>query len=92
MGQQQGQPGQQGQLGPQGWFGNLIGQVGRPLGGAIGGMFGNASLGSSIGGAAGQLGQMLPFGSDPISAAYAQQAQLAQQQGLPQYSSQQTLH
>ncbi|HEY0585415.1 MAG TPA: hypothetical protein VGD52_04740 [Pseudoduganella sp.] len=90
--QQQGQQGQQGQFGPQGWFGNLIGQVGRPLGGAIGGMFGNAGLGSTIGGAAGQLGQMLPFGTDPIAAAYAQQAQLAQQQGMPQYSSQQTLH
>lgn len=63
-----------------------------PLGGAIGGMFGNASLCSSIGGAAGQLGQMLPFGTDPITAAYAQQGQLAQQQGMPQYASQQTLH
>ncbi len=29
---------------------------------------------------AGQIGRMLPFGSDPVSQAYAQQAQLAQQQ------------
>ncbi|RJG15023.1 hypothetical protein D3872_14985 [Massilia cavernae] len=92
--QQQQQQAQQlqGQLGPQGWFGNLIGQVGRPLGGAIGGLFGNAQLGNTIGGAAGQLGQMLPFSVDPMAAAYAQQAQLAAQQGMPQYSPQQTLH
>ena len=31
---------QQGQLSPQGWFGNLIGQVGQPLGNVIGGAFG----------------------------------------------------
>ncbi|UUZ48054.1 hypothetical protein LP420_34545 [Massilia sp. B-10] len=40
------------QLDPQGWFGNLIGQVGRPLGGLIGGAFGNAGLGNTIGGIA----------------------------------------
>jgi hypothetical protein len=67
------------QLAPQGWFGNLIGQVGQPLGGAIGGMFGNAGLGSQIGGIAGQIGRsVLPFSVDPITAAYVQQ-QLAQQ-------------
>jgi hypothetical protein len=76
---QQAQLAQQGQLAPQGWFGNLIGQVGRPLGGAIGGLFGNAGLGSTIGGVAGQLGSMLPFGADPVSLAYAQQIQQAQQ-------------
>ncbi|NDP60539.1 MAG: hypothetical protein GZ090_14405, partial [Oxalobacteraceae bacterium] len=69
---------QQQQLAPQGWFGNLIGQVGQPLGGAIGGAFGNAGLGNTIGGIAGQLGRMLPFNADPVAAAYAQQAQLAQ--------------
>ena len=74
------QLGQQGQLAPQGWFGNLIGHVAQPLGGAIGGLFGNAGLGNTIGGVAGQIGRMLPFGADPVSAAYAQQAQLAQQQ------------
>ena len=78
VGQQQAQAGQQGQIAPQGWLGNLIGQVGQPLGGAIGGMFGNSQLGSSIGGIAGQLGRMLPFGADPVAQAYAQQAQLAQ--------------
>jgi hypothetical protein len=76
--QQQPQAGQQGQIAPQGWFGNLIGQVGQPLGGAIGGMFGNSQLGSNIGGVAGHLGRMLPFGADPVAQAYAQQAQLAQ--------------
>jgi septal ring factor EnvC (AmiA/AmiB activator) len=75
---------QQGQLAPQGWFGNLIGQVGRPLGGAIGGIFGNAGLGSTIGGVAGQLGRMLPFDADPVAQAYAQQAQQAQLAQLQQ--------
>jgi hypothetical protein len=84
-GQQFGQQGQQGQFAPQGWLGSMIGQVGRPLGSAIGGMFGNAGLGGTIGAAAGQFGQMLPFGTDPVTAAYIQQAQLAQQ-------SQPTLH
>lgn len=65
----------QGDLSPQGWFGNLVKNVGRPLGGAIGGAFGNAGLGNTIGGIAGQLGGMLPFGADPVSQAYAQQAQ-----------------
>lgn len=103
--QQQQQLGQQGQISPQGWFGNLIGQVGQPLGGAIGGIFGNSGLGSQIGGVAGQIGRMLPFGADPVSQAYAQQqmAQQAQQSQLGQgngyypvqgmqYSQQPTLH
>jgi hypothetical protein len=82
---------QQQQFAPQGWFGNLLGQVGQPLGGAIGGLLGNAGLGSQIGGIAGQIGRsVLPFSIDPVMAAYAQQqalqqavqqAQLAQQQG-----------
>ena len=81
------QPGMQqpGDLSAQGWFGNLVKQVARPLGGAIGGAFGNAGIGNAIGGIAGQLGGMLPFGADPVSMAYAQQAQqeaLMQQQGL----------
>ena len=84
-----------------GWFGNLIKNVAQPLGGAIGGAFGNAGLGNTIGGIAGQLGGMLPFGADPMMAAYAQQAaqqaqlaQLAQQQGGngAMYGGQQTLH
>jgi hypothetical protein len=96
------QQAQQAQLAPQGWFGNLIGQVGQPLGSAIGGIFGNSQLGGSIGGVASQIGRMLPFGADPVTQAYAQQ-QLAQQQaqlqgngyypvqGL-QYTQQPTLH
>lgn len=91
------QQAQLGQLAPQGWFGNIIKSVGRPLGGMIGGAFGNAGLGGTIGGIAGQLGGMLPFGVDPVSAAYAQQqaqlAQLAAQQGnTALYGGQQTLH
>src|SRR5471030_1838657 len=77
--QQQLQQLQQGQLAPQGWFGNLIGSVAQPLGGAIGGLFGNSGIGNAIGGVAGQLGRMLPFSVDPVTAAYAQQAQLAPQ-------------
>jgi hypothetical protein len=67
------------QLAPQGFFGNLLGQVGQPLGGAIGGLFGNQGIGSQVGGAIGQLGKFLPFNADPIAAAYAQQQQLTPQ-------------
>ena len=74
-----------GQLAPQGFFGNLLGQVGAPLGGAIGGRFGNRGLGQQIGGIAGQLGRLLPFeagpqGYDP----YAQYQQQAAAQLAPQ--------
>ncbi|GIZ50051.1 hypothetical protein [Noviherbaspirillum aridicola] len=72
---------QQQQLAPQGFFGNLLGSVGRPLGGLIGGAFGNQQLGNTIGGMAGQLGKLLPFGVDPMTAAaYEQQLQQLQQQ------------
>lgn len=56
---------QQAQLAPQGFFGNLLGQIGQPLGGAIGSIFGNQQLGSQLGGAAGQLGRFLPFQAGP---------------------------
>jgi hypothetical protein len=72
------QQAQQAQLAPQGFFGNLLGQIGQPLGGALGPIFGNQQLGSQLGGAAGQLGRFLPFSVDPLTAAYAQQAQQAQ--------------
>lgn len=67
------------QLSPQGWLGNLIGQVGQPLGGAIGGIFGQPNIGSQIGGIAGQLGRMLPFSADPMQQAYGQQPQFGPQ-------------
>src|SRR5262245_49488461 len=80
---------QQAQLAPQGWFGNLLGQVGQPLGGAIGGMFGNSQLGGGIGSAVGSLGRFLPFNVDPMTAAaYAQQAQYAQQPQQAQFAPQ----
>ncbi len=60
---QQGQPGQS--LAPQGFFGNLLGHIGQPLGSAMGGLFGHSNIGSQIGGAAGQLGRLLPFQMDP---------------------------
>jgi len=76
---QQGQFGQVAQeLAPQGFFGNLLGQIGKPLGTAIGGAFGNSSLGGQIGSVAGQLGRFLPFNVDPVTAAYAQQQLLTQ--------------
>ena len=97
--QQQQQPQQ---LAPQGFFGNLLGQIGQPLGSAIGGMLGNQGMGSSIGGIAGQFGRMLPFQIDPMQqAALAQQYAQQQQQQQPYQSyqgyqgypiSQQTLH
>ena len=65
--QQQLMQAQMGQLAPQGWLGNLVKSVAQPLGGAIGGAFGNAGLGNTIGGIAGQLGGLLPFGADPAS-------------------------
>lgn len=66
------QPSQQ-QLSPQGWFGNLIGQIGQPLGSAVGSIFGQPHIGSQLGGYAGQLGRMLPFSVDPMQQAYGQQ-------------------
>lgn len=66
------QPSQQ-QLSPQGWFGNLIGQIGQPLGSAVGGIFSQPHIGSQLGGFAGQLGRMLPFSADPMQQAYGQQ-------------------
>ena len=77
----QAQQGQQGQLSPQGWFGNAISHIGKPLGGLIGGIAGNQQLGSTIGGIASQLGGMLPFSVDPYQLQQlAQQQQFAQQQ------------
>jgi hypothetical protein len=72
--QQQQQLAQQ-QLSPQGWFGNLIGQIGQPLGSAVGSIFGQPHIGSQLGGFAGQLGRMLPFSADPMQQAYGQQTQ-----------------
>jgi hypothetical protein len=77
---------QQAQLAPQGFFGNLLGQLGQPLGTAIGSLVGQPNLGGQIGGIAGQLGgRFVPFSADPVTAAYAQQAQLGHQgfYGLP---------
>ena len=76
--QQLQQPQGQQQIAPQGFFGNLLGQIGQPLGGAIGGIFGQSGLGSQIGGAAGQLGRLLPFQQDPTQAYAQQQAAMSQ--------------
>jgi hypothetical protein len=82
--QQQQQPGAGG-MSPQGWFGNLAGQYAQPIGAALGGWLGNQGAGSAIGGAIGQLGQMLPFGADPYSAWLQQQAIAQQYRGMQQY-------
>ncbi len=81
------QPSQQQQLTPQGWFGNLIGQIGQPLGSAVGSIFGQPHIGSQLGGYAGQLGRMLPFSADPMQQAYGQQA-YGQQVPTQAYASQ----
>ncbi len=47
---------------PQGIVGDALGAIGAPLGGFIGGRFGNAGLGQTIGGTVGGLAQrFLPF-------------------------------
>ncbi|CCJ07377.1 Hypothetical protein BN69_1926 [Methylocystis sp. SC2] len=51
---------------PQGIVGDALGALGAPLGGFIGGRFGNAGLGQTIGGAVGGLAQrFLPFDAGP---------------------------
>ena len=85
--QQQLQQLTQQQFAPQGWFGNLIGQIGQPVGTAIGGLYGQPALGGQIGSIAAQIGRLLPFQLDPVQQAMAQQLaqqQLAQQQWAQQ--------
>ncbi len=55
-----------GQLAPQGFFGNLLGQLAGPAGQAFGGLFGQPQIGSQIGQALGGLGHLLPFQAVPI--------------------------
>jgi len=57
------------QLAPQGLIGNILGAPLSPI--ADG--FGNQGLGQQIGGIAGQLGRLLPFGIDPQQYLQAQQ-------------------
>ncbi|WP_246741628.1 hypothetical protein, partial [Bradyrhizobium aeschynomenes] len=72
------------QFAPQGFFGNLLGQVGAPLGGAIGGAFGHQGLGNQIGGVAGQLAQrFLPFEAAPEFAPQGYLGNLLGQTGSP---------
>jgi hypothetical protein len=75
------QQAQQAQFAPQGFYGNPNGQFGQQFGHAFGGAqgsgFGNPAWANSSGGSAGSIGRFLPYGVDPIAAAYAQQAQLA---------------
>ena len=71
------------QFAPQGFFGNLLGQVGAPLGGAIGSVFGNQGLGQTIGNAAGQLGRFLPFDAGPQFAPQGFFGNLLGQVGAP---------
>lgn len=75
---------QQGGLAPQGFFGSLLGApLGGLIGRGIGGLLGNSQLGNQIGQMAGGIGgTFLPLAVDPVTAAYAQQAQ--QQQLLQQ--------
>src|SRR5881397_1921937 len=50
-----------GQLAPQGFLGNLLGQLAGPAGQAFGGLFGQPPIGNQIGQALGGLGHLLPF-------------------------------
>jgi hypothetical protein len=52
---------EQQQFAPQGAVGNLLGQYGAPLGGALGNLFGQPALGQQIGNVLGTVGPMLPF-------------------------------
>jgi hypothetical protein len=49
------------QLAPQGFFGNLVGQLAGPAGAALGGLLGQPQISSQIGQALGGLGHLLPF-------------------------------
>ncbi|MBV8687007.1 MAG: hypothetical protein JOZ90_15580 [Alphaproteobacteria bacterium] len=53
------------ELAPQGFFGNLLGQVAPIAGSAIGQLAGHPQLGQQIGSVAGQLGRFLPFQAAP---------------------------
>jgi len=58
---------------PQGFIGDALGAIGAPLGGVIGGRFGNAGLGQTIGGTVGGLAQrFLPFEAGPQPVYYVQ--------------------
>ena len=54
------------QLAPQGFFGNLLGQLAGPAGQAFGGLFGQPQIGGQIGQALGGLGHLLPFQAVPV--------------------------
>src|SRR5262245_65260850 len=54
------------QLAPQGFFGNLLGQLAGPAGQALGGLFGQPQIGGQIGQALGSLGHLLPFQAIPV--------------------------
>ena len=84
--QQQLQQLTQQQFTPQGWFGNLISQIGQPVGTAIGSLYGQPVLGGQIGSIAAQIGRLLPFQLDPVQQAWAQQ--MAQQQWAQQMAQQ----
>ena len=53
------------QLAPQGFLGNLVGQLTGPAGQAIGGLFGQPQGSGQIGQALGGLGHLLPFQAAP---------------------------
>jgi len=62
-----GQPGYgAGQLAPQGFLGNLLGQLAGPAGQTFGGLFGQPQIGSQIGQVLGGLSHLLPFQTMPI--------------------------
>jgi hypothetical protein len=55
-----------GQVTPQGFLGNLLGQLAGPAGQAFGGLFGQPQIGSQLGQMLGGLGHLLPFQIMPL--------------------------
>src|SRR5437016_12430722 len=53
------------QLAPQGFLGNLLGQLAGPAGQAFGGLFGQPQIGNQIGQTLGGLSHLLPFQAAP---------------------------
>src|SRR6266705_482602 len=54
------------QLAPQGFLGNLLGQLAGPAGQVFGGLLGQPQIGSQIGQVLGGLSHLLPFQTMPI--------------------------
>lgn len=75
--------GLQSQMSPQGWFGNVLGQIGQPLGAGFGGTFSNPQFSNLPGGWGTQLQNLIPISpavpgfhqiAQPVAGVLGQQA------------------